>query len=336
MPLVVLTFAEERSKSADADDQAAHLLRIADHVYEALGGHFLPEKYEIWDAYPRAWLGGNIVVPSTEGRLRPRDFRVPLHSPAGDRVPSNPRVHGNNCIVLKGDFSVRGLPTVPAHFEINLTTRYAHGRNGVGGVGDVVFETQKTVEAPWDGLYQLLANNLQASASFLQHLENSLFLINRQITSGPRVRWASLKSLEGAAEPVSDAFFLYRRDDQRIPAFIRGKLLELALEQGAPIYNEMDLRSIGVYRSEVTALVDHLMYSHAYERAVSSLGEQEGLISRSGGSVMFYSTDPEAATKIADRILRAIGPTFWDELRRRLGAAANFDPELDRLAQGHR
>jgi hypothetical protein len=221
---------------------------------------------------------------------------------------------------------------VPANFEVNLARRYAKGKDGVGGVGDVVFETQKTLDSPWDGLYELLRHREKVAGPFLSILESSLFHINDRIKEGPRVKWASLKSREGAAEPVSDAFFLYRRDDQRLPSFIHGKLLELAIDYGKRFLNQMDLYSPAVYRAEVESMVDSLSFSNAYDRATLALGHKTGLVARTGGSVMFYSTDPEAATKIAEGILGAIGPSFWAELQRRLGATTSFDEPLQKLA----
>ena len=335
MPLVVVTGAEERTRSADADAQAAHLLRIADLVFDGLGRHFEPRTFEVWDSFPRAWLGGTPIVQQTEGQLRPRDFRVPLFQEESPSRPPHPMVHGNHCVVLRGEFALAPHLSVPATFEINLARRYARGKDGVGGVGDVVFDTQKTIEAPWDGLYELVRHQGRPATAFLNDLESSLFHINEKIKEGPRVKWASLKSMEGAAEPVSDAFFLYRREDQRLPSFIRGKLLELAIEHGKSALDQMDLHSVPLYRAEVEAMVDSLGFSRAYDRATVALGQETGLVARTGGSVMFYSADPEAATKIAQGILAAIGPAFWTELRRRLGATNSFDEPLEKLASLH-
>jgi hypothetical protein len=335
MPLVVVTNAEEKSRSGDADAQAAHLLRVADLVFEGLGLHFETNSFEVWDSFPRTWLGGKPIVPPTQGRIRPRDFRVPLFPSEDPGRPLAAKVHGNHCIVLRGSFTLANRISVPAAFEINLARRYAKGKEGVGGVGDIVFETQKTIEAPWDGLYELLRHHKDAAQPFLADLESSIFHINERITEGPRVRWASLKAREGASEPVSDTYFLYRRDDQRIPSFVRGKLLELALERGRGILEEMELRSVPVFRSEVESMIESLAFSRSYDRATAALGHEFGLVARTGGSVMFYSTNPEAATKIAQGILAAIGPAFWTELRRRLGATNSFDEPLEKLASEH-
>jgi hypothetical protein len=339
VPLIVVTSAEEKSREADRDQQAVQSLALADKVYEALSKHFSVDSWEIWDTYPRSWLGGRRVGGPVAGRMRPSGFHVPELGEYGqlDSAPvsTKPAIHGNHCIVLRGELTpVEGV-TVPATLEVNLARRYARGTKGKGGAGDIVFDTQKTVDYPFDGLYELLVAMKQESASFRKGLEDRMFRINDSIERGPRVTWFSLKAVEGASPPSSDMFFFYGRDTFRLSSFLRTRLLELATERAAPVYEEMDLRSKPVFEQILDGMVGRLTLSNVFDRASANLGREFGIRLRTGGSAMISSSDPQAITRVAREILDAVEQEFLDELRREIGASVNFDRPLAKLAERH-
>ena len=339
MPLVVVTTAEKKSRAAEADGQASHLLRISESVFEILAPNFKTRGWELWENTPREWLGGKLLAETAES-ARPRDFVVPVPPPEGTRTldtvlpEGKATVHGQNCIVLKGTFSLPPRVNVPATLEINLATAYAHGPlSNRAGAGDVVFDTQKTPDQPHEGIYDLLRARGQAGARYARSLRDLCFHLNDRIQEGPTVKWASLKALEGAVEPSSSMYFLYLKDPTTIWNFLRRKLLEVALERGENVYKETPLVPKQVYRTIVGAIVDRIAQSNAYARAVTRRAELRTLIARPGGSVMISTDNPEAPTQVAAEVLDAIQEDFRNDLARQLGASDAFEDRLDQLAR---
>ena len=212
MPLVVVTTAETKKHSAEGEVQAAQLLRIADRVFERLNPGFTSESWEVFEGFSEEALAGKPIKAGT-GSVRPSSFviRKPWAEVLGDSEESaGPQIHGHHCIVISGRFRLDPIPSVPARFKVNLYRQWAKEE------GDIVFDTFKTGEVRADGLYDLVGQAGQPGLQFAERLGRHLSDLNNQIERGPRVRWASIKDVEGAEEPSNNYAFLYRLDDMKM------------------------------------------------------------------------------------------------------------------------
>ncbi len=339
MPFIVVTTAEKKTRSAEADAQAARSLQVAERVFEILSPWFEVESWEVWESTPRPWLGG-IRKDGKGGPRRPRDFAVPVPTPEGttafETAPteSKTQVHSSHCVMLHGSFSLAPQVVVPASFSINLAVAYAHGTvQGKAGAGDIVFDTQRTAQFPAEGLYDLLRMNQSLARPFLMALRDQVFHINDRISEGPTIRWASLKAFEGSVEPTTSCFFLYRKDPTSLGGFLKGRLLEVALERGKRVYDRSRMVPAAVYRDIVAAIVNRISLSPAYSRAAARRGELKSMFARPGGSVMISTDNPEAPTEVAEEVIDAVSDAFLTDLARQLGASEQFEQDLERLAE---
>lgn len=327
MPLVVVTTSEDKRRSADAEIQAGQVLRLADRLFECLTGNFTVASWKIFEGFSEEALAGD-AFKAGDGAVRPSSFAVPVpnarpldESPEGAAT----NIHNHHCLVIHGSFRISDLPPVPARFEVNLYRQWAKEE------GDIVFDTFKTGDVSADGLYELVWQAGQPGLQFAERFGRHLSDLNNQIERGPRVRWASIKDVDGAEEPSNNYAFLYRLDDMKMSRLIRSELMRIAEEVGRPIYESSDLRAVGFYRKTVEDMVGELSSFPLFDQAAETVGAEEGLIRVETGSVLFIDRRQGGTGRAATKILDAVGENFRNELRRRIGAAQTWPDPLSRL-----
>lgn len=328
MPFVVVTTAEAKKNSSDAERQASHVLNIADRIVEFLGDRFRSESWKIFEGFSEESLAGE-PVSAGQGSVRPSSFWIPL--PGASTLSGIPRederteVHQHHCIVIDGFLHLGQLDAVPARFEVNLDRQWAKEQ------GDIVFETYKTARVKADGLSGLVALAGTSGYEFAKKLGTYLGTINHDLKSGPKIRWASLKEFEGAEEPETDYTFLYRADSMRISRLIQGELTRIATAAGRDIYASCPIKSEALYRKTVEGLVSELSAYPLFSDAASSVSKSVGLYQIPTGSVLFFSRDQKSTTQVAERIFNVVSDSFKAELKHRIGSAGAWPGKLSTL-----
>ena len=327
MPLVVVTTAETKRHSAEAEKQAGQVLEIANRVVDGLGDRFVSDSWEVFEGFSDEALAGE-PVRHGRGPARPSSFVVRpanVGTLPGAALEPETALHQHHCLAISGTFRIDPLNPVPARLEVNLYRQWAKEQ------GDITLETFKTHDVKADGLYELIDASGETGLDFAERLGKHIGSLNHEIDSGPRIRWASVKDVEGTEEPSGGYVFLYRLDDMRTSRLIQNELTKVAEEEGREIYRSASLRSAPYYRKTVEDMISELSSFPLFAKAAERVGAEEGLIRVETGSVLFVDRKRGASGRAAKRILDAVGEDFRSELRRRIGAAQSWPDSLSKL-----
>lgn len=319
MPLIVVTRRE--GAAHDPGPFVEPLGTVAVSVWKWLSPHFVVDHYKLWKEFPSEGLGGELVKEAHE-TVRPEDLQFALPSTNERLSDKASKLQGPlrpyHILELNGSFAWGRYRNVPATLAINFYTPWAED------AGDITFDTFRTGDLPFEGLFSLLCNcSVVDRKAFVRGVLEAVSTAEVTKKSRLRVEWAAVKESESLRDS-SRALGLYDpRKESSLDSFVAQALRQRLRSKVVEKYPEMEPPKLDLLsRRNLDAIIrdvgTELEWVKGYTEYVDGVTEQLGVGAFPVGSTVFVGPEPESIDNVVGQVAASVEGRLIEVVKNRI------------------